>query len=323
MKAATREPRSPWPWIAGGLAAAAAAYAYTRYARDLHRAERRLEDRSLVAQTASGPVEYADHGHGHAVLVAHGAGGGFDQGMEFAGALVRGGARVIAVSRFGYLRTPLPRDASPQAQADAYAALLDTLGVETAAIVGASAGAPSAMQFAIRHPQRCSKLVLVVPAAYVPREGEAPSVRTPPATHLLFDTALRSDLLFWAATKLAAGTMYRSILATLPEVVGHASPREQRRVAAMLEHILPVSRRRRGLENDAGVTSTLARYELEKIAVPTLAISLADDRFGTYDAARYTAEHIPGARFVGFERGGHVWAGHHEEILSLVRDFLS
>jgi pimeloyl-ACP methyl ester carboxylesterase len=52
------------------------------------------------------------------------------------------------MSRFGYLRTPLPADASAAAQADAHACLLDALGIRRAAIVGASAGAPSAMQFA-------------------------------------------------------------------------------------------------------------------------------------------------------------------------------
>ena len=99
---------------------------------------------------------------GAPLLVVHGAGGGFDQGLEFAGSLPRRGFRVIAMSRFGYLRTPLPDDASPIAQADAHACLLDALGIERTAIMGGSAGAPSAMQFAIRHPDRCNALVLLV-----------------------------------------------------------------------------------------------------------------------------------------------------------------
>ncbi len=36
-----------------------------------------------------------------------------------------------------------------------------------------------------------------------------------------------------------------------------------------------------------------------------LTIGIADDLFGTYDAARYTADHITGARFVGYPSGGH------------------
>jgi pimeloyl-ACP methyl ester carboxylesterase len=124
------------------------------------------------------------------------------------------GFRVIAMSRFGYLRTPLPADASAGAQADAHACLLDALGIERVAIVAASAGAPSSMQFALRHPQRITALVLMVPAAYVPRPANAPPMVTPPFTRFLFDTALRSDFLFWAATRLARPTLIESILAT-------------------------------------------------------------------------------------------------------------
>jgi pimeloyl-ACP methyl ester carboxylesterase len=91
----------------------------------------------------------------------------------------------------------------------------------------------------------------------------------------------------------------------------------------MLGNILPVSRRRQGLLNDAAVASSLTRYELEQIQVPTLVMSVADDLFGTFESARYTAQHIPGARFVGYERGGHCWVGHHQEILSEIGTFLS
>jgi len=40
--------------------------------------------------------------------------------------------RVIAVSRPGYLGTPLADGETPEAQADLYAALLDTLGIARA-----------------------------------------------------------------------------------------------------------------------------------------------------------------------------------------------
>ena len=62
----------------------------------------------------------------------------------------------------------LPADASPEAQADAHACLLDALGIPNAAVVGVSAGGPSAMQFAIRHPQRTAALVLLVPLSWRP-----------------------------------------------------------------------------------------------------------------------------------------------------------
>ena len=77
------------------------------------------------------------------------------------------------------------------------------LGLPDAAILGASAGAPSSLQFALRHRDRCKALVLVVPAAYAPRRGGAAALTTPAATEALFETALRFDFVYWAATRLA------------------------------------------------------------------------------------------------------------------------
>ena len=225
------------------------------------------------------------------------------------------------MSRFGYLRTPLPADASAQAQARAHACLLDALHIRRAAIIGASAGAPSSILFALQYPERVSALVLLVPAAYVPRPANEPPLRTPPGTEFLFNTALRSDFLFWAVSHAAHDTIVRSVLATPPALLKDASQTEQARVEQVLESILPVSPRRRGLMNDATVTSTLTRYDLEHITAPTLVMSTADDGFGTYDAARYTAEHVPGARFVGFNQGGHLWVGHQEEVMAAIEEF--
>ncbi|HVO90977.1 MAG TPA: alpha/beta hydrolase [Casimicrobiaceae bacterium] len=295
---------------------------YHRYARDIRRARERVTRGSRVIDTACGRIEYAMLGDGDPVLVIHGAGGGFDQGLEFAGALVERGLRVIAMSRFGYLRTPLPDDPSPAAQADAHAALLDALDIPRAAIIGASAGAPSAMQFALRYPDRCSALVLMVPAAYVPRPAGSTSLETPAATSLLFDTALRCDFLFWLAPRIARSLVLRGIVATPPRVVASASRAERARVERIIDCILPVSRRRLGLVNDARITLSLQRYELERIGAPTLVVSVADDLFGTFDPARYTAAHIPGAQFVGYPSGGHLWVGHHAEVVLRIVDFL-
>ena len=309
-------------WItAAALVAAAAAPVYASYRGALRRARARLAG-SELAQTRSGPIEYASAGDGPPVLFVHGAGGGFDQGLALGRDLVAAGFRLIAMSRFGYLRTPLPRDGSAAAQADAHAALLDTLEVPRAAIIGGSAGAPSALQFALRHPQRTTALVLAVPAAYAPRAGGAAPLKVPPRTEVLFDTALRSDFLFWVATRCARDTLVRSVLGTPPEVLLDASGDEQARVAQVLEDILPISARRLGLVNDAAVTSRLERYELEKISAPTLAFSVEDDLYGTYECARYTAAHIPNAQFIGYRTGGHLWVGHQREAFAEIAAFL-
>src|SRR5690606_36560431 len=158
----------------------AAALVYAAYRHDLREARARIAGGSRIAETPCGAIEYASAGEGPPVLFVHGAGGGYDQGLGFGENLARNGFRLIAMSRFGYLRTPLPADASAAAQADAHACLLDALGIDAAAVIGGSAGAPSAVQVALRHPQRVTALVLVVPALYVPRPGTAPSVEPAP-----------------------------------------------------------------------------------------------------------------------------------------------
>jgi pimeloyl-ACP methyl ester carboxylesterase len=307
---------------AGLIAAGLFGVTWARYRRDIGRERRRTLTGSRMAQTSRGPIEYAEAGEGPPVLVVHGAGGGYDQGMDLGAPLAAKGFRVIAMSRFGYLRTPLPADASAGAQADAHAALLDALGIRRVAIVGASAGAPSSMQFALRHPERISALVLLVPAAYAPRPGGAPPLKARAGAEFLSKTALKSDFLFWAAIRLARPVVTRAILGTPPEVVENADPAEQARVAETLRHILPVSTRAAGLLNEAAVISSLPRYDLERIAVPTLAISMEDDLYGTFDCARYTAEHVPGARFKSCRTGGHLLVGHHEEIIAEIAAFL-
>jgi pimeloyl-ACP methyl ester carboxylesterase len=224
----------------GVLGAALGGLLYSRYQHDIERARERIATGSRIAETPCGPIEYAVAGDGPPLLIVHGAGGGFDQGLDFGKPLVASGFRIIAVSRFGYLRTPLPKDASAAAQADAHACLLDALNIRRAAVIGASAGAPSSMQFALRHPGRITALVLLVPATYVPRPGGAPPMRTPTGTVLLFDIALKSDFLFWAATRFARETVIRAILATPPAVVANAGADEQARIDEVLAQVLPV-----------------------------------------------------------------------------------
>lgn len=300
----------------------AALIVYAAYRRDLDIALSHATAASRLVETPCGRIEYADSGSGIPILIVHGAGGGFDQGMQFATVLDKKGYRVIAVSRFGYLRTPLPLDASARAQARAHACLLDALHISRAAIVGASAGAPSSMLFAVQYPHRTIALVLLVPAVYVPRQGGEPPLRTTPLTSFLFNSALRSDFLFWATTRVARDAIVRSLLATPPALVAGADREERARVSQIVESILPVSQRRLGLLNDAAVTATLERYPLERVSAPTLTISSADDLFGTYEAARYTAEQIPGARFLGFTEGGHVWVGHNDQVLAEIDTFV-
>ena len=301
--------------ISAALAAVAAAFVVrARFAEDLARAEARAAQGSELLATRCGPIEVQQAGAGTPLLMIHGSGGGHDQGMAWARPLVQQGVRVIAMSRFGYLRTPRPADASPEAQADAHACLLDVLGIDRAAVMGVSAGGPSALQMAIRHPQRVSALVLVVPITHKP--GSVPD-SAPPVSDDKDEWLMRllgSDLLFWTALHVARGPLIRHVLATPPELVAAATSEERARIDDLADRILPVSRRAAGLRDDTGLGKRLRPYPLETITAPTLVVSARDDGFGTYAGAEYTASRIPGARFLGFEQGGHLLVGHDEQV---------
>ena len=293
-----------------------------RFDRDMQRARAHAAQGSVMLQTRCGPIEYQEAGTGVPLLAVHGSGGGHDQGMAFAGGLAERGVRVIAMSRFGYLRTSMPADASAAAQADAHVCLLDALGIRLAAVMGGSAGAPSALQMAIRHPDRVSALVLLVPLAYKPPTQADSAPAMPPWVENTMIRIIGSDFLFWAALHVARDQVIKVVLATPPELLTTASAQERARVHAMLDNILPVSARAEGLKSDTAVGKHLAPAPLESIRAPTLVISARDDRYGTYASARYTASGIAGARFIGFDEGGHTWVGHNDEVMSEIVELL-
>lgn len=305
------------------LAVLAVAATYTAYTRDLDAARARIAAASTLAHTPCGAIEYAElGGKGPAVLVVHGAGGGYDQLLDLARTLAAQGYRAVAMSRFGYLGTPMPADpmhATPEAQADAHACLLDALGIARAALIGVSAGGPSSLQFAIRHPQRTTGLFLIVPLAWSPSYSAAPPS---PTAAFVFEHVLEWDFAYWLMLKTAPRLLVTTMLGTPYEVYRAADAREQTRAHKLLEDTLPLSARAAGLANEARIAQGLARYRLESIRAPSVTLSLEDDLYRTYAGARYTAEQIPGARFVGFASGGHLFLGHEAEVMRELGTFL-
>lgn len=305
-----------------GLALLAGAiWAELRYRQDLDAARERVSGRSLVLQTRWGQLEYAVAGDAGAppVLMIHGTGGGFDQGLRFADALVARGLRVIAPSRFGYLRSDFPADPSLAEQADALASLLDQLGIERIAVVGGSAGALSASQFALRHPARCAGLVLLVPAANV---RDRDPVEFTPLQAWLVRWLLSSDLLFWLAEQTMPRLLIGTLLATDPALLDRVTPAERERAFTVLHELLPISARVRGLLNDGQQAGHPARMDFTKITMPALIVSTEDDRFGTAQTARDIAAQMPQARLVIFPDGGHLWLGRDATVADEVQGFV-
>lgn len=304
--------------IISAAASAASIVAYLRYREDMKSIRARIDSGSTIAETRAGSIEYAEAGEGEPMLVIHGAGGGYDQGLLI-GSDMGEGYRIIAPSRFGYLKTPVPQDVSPAAQADAHAALLDFLDIPRAVVVGVSAGAPSAIELALKYPDRVSSLILLVPRTYDPTQsiGVDQSAQSQAVLRVVEASA---DFLFWCAMRVSRSSVVR-FLGVLPEVEIAASERDRERVTRVMRAILPLSSRVGGIAADSNVE--ISQWSLERILAPTLIVSAEDDLFRTLPGARFTAEHIKGAELHVLKSGGHLMVGQSAKVRTLVRDFLA
>lgn len=303
----------------GGLAGALVA---TRLADEYQRDHRillaQLAARSDLIETARGPLEYAEAGgDGPALLVSHGGGGGFDQALACVELLGDPPLRVIAPSRFGYLRTPLPARPSPEAQADAYAALLDALGVDRAAVLAFSAGGMSAVAFALRHPGRCWGLVLVS-AITRPRRLTGPGEVE--AGEMLFG----SDFAFWTVSTYLQPLILASTGFTAADRDYLATDPVARRSLDRMLCFNPVGLRRAGMFNDMAQAARLPRYAFDQITAPTLLIHGARDPLAPFHFAADAATTIPGAQLLILEDAGHLaWFTHAAQTRPAVWSFLS
>ncbi len=268
----------------------------------------RILSGGMLVETSVGPVEYQIMGSGPAVIYAHGTPGGFDQGIAFARFLGVDHCTFISPSRPGYLRTPLASGASPQEQADLYAALLDVLGIDQTSIIGFSGGGPSALQFALRHPERCRSLVMVSGIVQRHHRFELQCALPFPKrlTAQLIDRLLIFDPFLYLALPMTS---------FMP--AGDA-------VAGMLCSGSLYPLRRVGHENDLAQFAAMKDYPLEKIAAPTLVVHGAKDDDVSFEHARLLVRAIPKVTLLAIAGGGHEsFYTAARTVVPTIKDFLS
>ena len=295
-------------------------YVCGSYGEAVAAAHARVGQKSRLISTRFGDLEYAVEGCGAPFLMIHGTGGGFDQGLRFAGRLISSGFQVIAPSRFGYLRSHIPSEPTPESQADAFAELLDALHIDRIPVAGGSAGALTASQFALRHPDRCSHLILLVPAMNLSNRDPVEFTRL---QRYFVGKLLTSDRWFWTALKLAPNQLIRTLLATDPALLDKVELSERNRAHLILGDLMPISRRSIGMVNDARFSGHPTEIDFTQLKVPTLVVSAQDDLFGTAQTARTISERTPDVRLVVFPSGGHIWLGHDQELSELITEFVA
>ena len=270
---------------------------------------------SKILDTAAGPMEYQQIGNnGPVLLLLHGTPGGYDQAIPIEG------MRVLVPSRPGYLRTPLDTGRTPQEQADAYAALMDSLGIDQVIVMGASGGGPSAIAFAVRHPDRTVALI-ALEAVSQTLSLEELTIEMP--------FFMSSDFYMWAALSAMKTLMGPEGIVEL--VVPNPEnqrlilddPAKLKKIESLMWSSWPMSLRQLGEANDF---TQFADIDLNAsaISVPTLIIHGTEDINVEYTQSIALAEQIPGAILHTVDGADHMMPfSHSEEMTAAIEEFLT
>jgi pimeloyl-ACP methyl ester carboxylesterase len=258
--------------------------------------------------TSEGRVQYADDGEGAPLLFVHGSPGGCDQGLLMTRFLLDRGHRVVALSRPGYLETPLTdTNATPDAQTALEVALMDALNIERFGLMCWSGGGPSSYRLAATCPERVSALVAVA------------AVSKP----LTFKNTGEELMLMTRFGRWLTGELTRhapkETVKMLAKEEGDLSKDE---VKELTKQILedPVKRqwaldlmetvagdRKTGFKNDMEQYPKLD-LDLGSVKTKTLLVHATSDSDVPFEYSEFALEHLPSAELHRVEGGTHVSA---------------
>ncbi len=291
----------------------------------------KVNNQPAIAETVLGPIEYLPQTHEtkpdisrHApetIVAIHGAMGGYEQSDILGRAVGPVNYNYIAISRPGYLQTPLKGKESPEAQADLIAALLDALGLHRVILLAVSGGGYSALTFAHRHPERCRALLLcsttggkntvpVSPAFYVMRFA----ARVPKFAQFMkkrFDKNVEQSLRRSVSHQDIVEQMLKNerIMSLYRELTHSTLNRMAKRIP--------------GTINDIRITQK-TEYPLEQITAPALVVHGSEDPIVPFEEhGKKLAERLPNSTLCLAERGGHMTIfTHNGQVRRAIEDFL-
>lgn len=292
-------------------AAIAGLVSYTQFSawRDSHIDA--LANTSRVVQTEVGQVEVAVTGTGPAILTVHGTPGGFDQ-VASTGSLFPKNHQQIAMSRPGYLRTPISSGRTPQEQAELHVALLDKLGINKAIALGVSGGGPSVIRLALDHPERTRAIVLLSARMRTkpkPSDDDGFSIRS----------IFSQDFLVWLFSEQLADGLVSDVEAK------QLTPYARQTFMQIVMSSVPEEMRATGKANDLiqMTDPRLNTWPLNEITAPTLIIHGLSDTGTDVEEAEYVRDQIPHAELVFLEGGHFIGTTHAEEIRQIISQFVN
>jgi pimeloyl-ACP methyl ester carboxylesterase len=280
--------------------------------------------RSRHVEVAGGRVHLLEHGAGPPVVLLHGTGNPAGFLLPLLHELH--GVRAIAADRPGVgLSDPidLPAGRYREAAVAWLDRLLDTLELDATTLLGHSGGGVWALWYALAHPDRVKRLVLLgVPA--LPRTRCPLPIRlvgTPGLGRLLSRLAPPSRK---SVLRLASAVGEKATLAHQPDLVDllvaagrdpitdRAAKAEFSTLISPFALLTPSGFRRR---------ARVRPDELRQLAMPTLVLWGEQDPVGSIPVARAVTELIPDARLEALPTGHGPWLGQPTRTAAAVTDF--
>ncbi|MGM0168297.1 hypothetical protein IGI39_004052 [Enterococcus sp. AZ135] len=285
---------------------------FYRFKMDIKAAYQRLNHYDVkTIKTSFGKMTYLDEGHGETIMISHGIFGGYDQGLTSLRQVVGDNQRKISPSRFGYLGTELPKEATPNNQASAFVELMDQLKIKKSYILGTSAGGATALRMALDHPERVKGIILLSSGAPDKKrsleEVKQMGVQGPPSL-------LVNDFIMWFTMKHFAFVFNKMMGSTVA-------------TNTLFETMLPATPRRKGVKTDSEITNTdmtlnYEDYPLEKIQVPVLVCHAKDDSMAKYENIEKLLQRIENVDTAICDTGGHMIDGNGDFVDQAIRAFI-
>jgi pimeloyl-ACP methyl ester carboxylesterase len=261
---------------------------------------------SNLIKTENGQIEYQVEGDSKDyILVFHGTPSSYQ--TEDYSKFIEQGFSIIRVSRPGYYRTPISMGETTLEQADMFAQLLDTLGIDSVYVSALSGGGPYALQFVIRNQEKCRALVL---KSTITKQDKSVLSAQPKTLKERFYWT--TDFGNWLNVK-------RQL-----EKVDNKYYVDQ--LWKFLETgRFPLSESRIGMKNDELQISKLPELQIDKIEIPTLIVHGDRDMNVHFSHAEYANKKIPNSQMMVLENEDHffLFREYNDTINRRIIEFLN
>jgi pimeloyl-ACP methyl ester carboxylesterase len=274
----------------------------------------------FVEATPGERVHVIEGGAGAPLVMLHGSG---PSALLFLPLLERlTGVRAIAVDRPGFgLSDPhtWPTTSRREAAVEWVGSLLDGLDLREAALLGSSAGGTWAVWFALAHPDRVSRLILLGAPPTLNVNTPPPPLRgmasidpanPPPMPPPSRETVIQS----------MSGMGEGDTIVNYPQQIEALVAAGRDAIASManldeLQALISSEGWQPSVETRVG--------ELEELKPSTLLVWGTNDPLGGTDAARQAASAIPDAQLEMLDSGHGPWLGHPDQVANLVSTFIT